>query len=674
MMPGIEITKELVQDDIKKLIEAELLNISNIESHSCDYIRAVLNENATVMFLWVKMVFKELQRCFNAVEMRFALENIPQSLEEEYDRLFSQLMNRLGSCSRVSPAATRSRTLFQLVLGAVEPLSLNELRHAYAAFCSSDHNWKEYILSEEGIIASMGGFVQIRNDRVYLGHASVGEYLNRKVTLNPTHPGADFFRTDPRELNGALAKSCINYLAVVEWASIIDPSVQEDSANAVLRTTEGMDGENTARYPFLSYASHRVFSHFFECVDDHEDIVGDAAEQMKGFIQSTSFCSFLEYSSQAAVAATMDSHEASFSPYIFITDFVQLEAWLNPTQAPDAGLCNIIRQELTRRSARYGEDDTRTQSWVRLADIMDHLIAIGVSNLETYPEVLAPDNISVLQHQSLSARGASVAAIAKKVFSHHSASAILRYAYEMSLIKLERLLSIPEDLMFEILLKACARLPAIVVVTVLAEYRAKTKITQAKLLSEVARVKCEGRGTFSEGIYWLNMGLLEKIVANTGGAVEHLRTASGIFHDLPSNGLYEIFRCNTDLCLTLSLMDLCTDTSVFEAVERLRHHVSAFLAQANPKSRGLHGPWDRYFIRVNTAIQSRLLVHIAWELLHNGYYSECIDLANILAEESAPLTSKEQEKTARQAILLKMRVSSAMGKLHRNRETTQEVA
>lgn len=59
---GLEITKNLVHDDIQQLISDQILRLPNTKSDLRDHIQLVLTNNSGTMSLWVIMVFKELRR------------------------------------------------------------------------------------------------------------------------------------------------------------------------------------------------------------------------------------------------------------------------------------------------------------------------------------------------------------------------------------------------------------------------------------------------------------------------------------------------------------------------------------------------------------------------------------------------------------------------------------
>lgn len=64
--PSLIITQELVQEDMARMISEELEHSTNIQTDEMrGHVQSVLEEKATAMFLWVRMIFQELRRCFS---------------------------------------------------------------------------------------------------------------------------------------------------------------------------------------------------------------------------------------------------------------------------------------------------------------------------------------------------------------------------------------------------------------------------------------------------------------------------------------------------------------------------------------------------------------------------------------------------------------------------------
>ncbi|KAF7554371.1 hypothetical protein G7Z17_g2979 [Cylindrodendrum hubeiense] len=350
---GIEITEDLVQGDMKMLISSELKHIPNLNPNLQNQIETVLMDKSTVMFLWVKLTFKELRRCFSAAEIKSTLDSLPRSLEAEYHRLFLQLASRLG-CSSISSqpsiGARRARRLLQLILGAAEPLTLDELRHAYAVSSSSEADWRDYLLSDDGIIHSCGDFIHLSENRVYLSHASIGDFLTRDLPMWETTPDIEIFHINRKENHRFLATICMQYLEIVEWDhfAISVPSKPIDSL--------------ATRFPFLIYAAEQLIGHFF----DSEPASHGLVEPMKEFVESSQFCNWMECWIERVLAAeVMEDWSRGLGTVECLLDLTQLARWYNSNsdEISQDPFSNRLEREAARREAAHGLNDVKTQSW-----------------------------------------------------------------------------------------------------------------------------------------------------------------------------------------------------------------------------------------------------------------------------------------------------------------------
>ncbi|KAH6695180.1 hypothetical protein F5X68DRAFT_227173 [Plectosphaerella plurivora] len=153
----LELTRELVLDDLQLFISSELTNCTNISNDDMrETVRMELDAKSTVMFLWIKLVFSGLRHSFTLNEVKFTLGRIPEELDREYSRLLLMLMARLqGHSEDPSAGMIRARGLLEIIVGASRPLSFVELRLAYAFTFASDDSASGYLdnlVTEEGII------------------------------------------------------------------------------------------------------------------------------------------------------------------------------------------------------------------------------------------------------------------------------------------------------------------------------------------------------------------------------------------------------------------------------------------------------------------------------------------------------------------------------------------
>jgi hypothetical protein len=170
----VEVTRELVYRGLAKLIAFELDNCRNITDEAVrEKIRMDLEARSTVMFLWIKLVFKELRSAFSSLEISRTLHRLPEGLDREYQRLFMTLMMRLnGRSNNPSIGMERSKTLFSIIAGALRPLTTSELclLHAVISSPTTSNSRPDSLLSEEGIIDACGDFITVHDKLVYLGH------------------------------------------------------------------------------------------------------------------------------------------------------------------------------------------------------------------------------------------------------------------------------------------------------------------------------------------------------------------------------------------------------------------------------------------------------------------------------------------------------------------------
>lgn len=212
---NIEIAEDMVRHDIHKFIDVELDRSLKVQTPTIrQLVRQSLQARSTTMFLWVSLVFTELSHCYLPSEIEHSLEHMPHDLDQEYHRLFAQLIARLGGTSaRPSIFIQRAKCLLSLIIAATEPLTCDELRYAFASCQSSKQGYEEYLIDHGGIIDSIGDFVRVSDGRYHIAHASLAEFLTRDLEL---WEGEDkviiFFRVDIMEAHTTICLACLNYV------------------------------------------------------------------------------------------------------------------------------------------------------------------------------------------------------------------------------------------------------------------------------------------------------------------------------------------------------------------------------------------------------------------------------------------------------------------------------
>lgn len=280
---SIEITKALVGEDLNKLIAFELDNCPNLTDQAVrERVRIDLESRSSVMFLWIKLVFKQLRQSFCLHEIDSTLHRSPNELNREYARLFAMLIGRLdGHPKAPSVGMIRAKRLLCLIIGASRPLTVTELSQAYAySFSTTTPTGIEiesYAVTQEAIIHACGDIVTVQDDLVYFGHASIREFLLRPPNQwESDDENVQFFCLDQRECQRLLAFACLRYLIDIEWR-------RKDN-------TQSLD-ELTEKYPLLHYASSYTMSHILSSDPQFEQTSG----LVEGFLNSTDIFNWMEY-------------------------------------------------------------------------------------------------------------------------------------------------------------------------------------------------------------------------------------------------------------------------------------------------------------------------------------------------------------------------------------------
>ena len=129
-------------------------------------LRRELKRKAEATFLWVALVFKELEK----VPARKILEHIkrfPATLEALYGRMLEQIKEQGGEDTALC------RSVMRAVVLAQRPLSLAELG-VVAGLPEREFSRQEHISQ---LVRSCGSFVDIRDDICYFVHQSVKDFF-----------------------------------------------------------------------------------------------------------------------------------------------------------------------------------------------------------------------------------------------------------------------------------------------------------------------------------------------------------------------------------------------------------------------------------------------------------------------------------------------------------------
>ncbi|KAI1352905.1 hypothetical protein F5Y01DRAFT_323655 [Xylaria sp. FL0043] len=345
---SIELSEDVTRGDISLFINHKIRDYPHLDAmpeHVRSHIQRVLQEKSTGMFLWVDLVFKELRYCHSPSLVRDCLEALPRQLEDEYARLFSQLISRLhGEADRLGPPIRMARTLLALIMSALEPLTIDDLRHAYAASCGKGRLWEDELITEDAVLDLIGDFIICTGSEtrhIHFCHFSLEELLllpqeKWKGRLEQI----EFFRLELLECHQIMGRASLEYVAHFDFGY---PLV-EDSYHKLVEKA------------FLVYATRNGLSHLRQWSSKGMN------EMLETYITSPNFGGLLEY----IAIASLENFEflEDYISGIFNDDLLDLFPIIVAR----------IMTESANRLEKFGSQDPRTQSWNQILNALSKII------------------------------------------------------------------------------------------------------------------------------------------------------------------------------------------------------------------------------------------------------------------------------------------------------------
>ncbi|KAL4939041.1 hypothetical protein BDV06DRAFT_225432 [Aspergillus oleicola] len=200
---------------IKKRVE-EISNLNNLQQDECFYLQKELTSVENRTYLWVSLTLDVIENMsgFTKGNIRRAIRNLPQNVDEAYDRI----LNR-------SPDKTKAKKLLHIVTAAERPLTLRELALAMV-FDAEDRSVTDILddleKDDEKFSITLrdlcGLFLVIIDTKVYLLHQTAKEFLVPSSGLQPESRNIPPLNTSwkhclkPEESHKVLATVCMTYL------------------------------------------------------------------------------------------------------------------------------------------------------------------------------------------------------------------------------------------------------------------------------------------------------------------------------------------------------------------------------------------------------------------------------------------------------------------------------
>lgn len=252
-MEAISVEIELVIREKVKLFD-KLRRHRGIEDNACEALLQRLLEVGNRTYLWVALIFPELERCAGLSEKKLllAVQTIPTTIDDAYESILSR-----------STDLMQARKLLQIVLGAACPLSLDEMNIAFAITdecrCMRDLDIQSPNPFRTTIRDLCGLFVNIRDSRIYLIHQTAKEFLLAYWTDAPSDCllASSWKRSvHPQTCANIITTICTVYLTFTEFEA--HPFIPNGRRWGALQEATN---EYLQKHALLEYASLHWYQH-----------------------------------------------------------------------------------------------------------------------------------------------------------------------------------------------------------------------------------------------------------------------------------------------------------------------------------------------------------------------------------------------------------------------------
>ncbi|OCL13022.1 hypothetical protein AOQ84DRAFT_283938, partial [Glonium stellatum] len=201
-----------VDEDIRSYVSYRWSNDKNLERWKGKpeiqaEVEAALFKRSNGMFRWTACQLDALGSCLTRAKLRKALQNLPPTLAETYERILVS----------IGPNADYAQQILRWLTFSKEPLSTEQIAEVVAIDVDNGG-----VFDEDGILESPNDVLTIcsslvaitkprRNRRIVsLAHYSVQEYLLSIPMGAPSPIGS--YRIESSETNAFIAQGCLVYL------------------------------------------------------------------------------------------------------------------------------------------------------------------------------------------------------------------------------------------------------------------------------------------------------------------------------------------------------------------------------------------------------------------------------------------------------------------------------
>jgi hypothetical protein len=204
--PTVQVNYGSNADDIRRYVERSrsLLPVKDEETRY--ELAEKIIERSCSCFLWVGLVIAKLEDCYSSEEIKAALGNVPDELNELCFQHLEAMSSDLRSGKQIPPKTRLAKTILTWAVCATRPLSVEELSVANKIDLESD-----VMRDLETSIASLcGNLVYVdKQDLVQIVHQTARAFLTDDSLES-------YFRIKPGEGHIQLATACLKCLCSEE--------------------------------------------------------------------------------------------------------------------------------------------------------------------------------------------------------------------------------------------------------------------------------------------------------------------------------------------------------------------------------------------------------------------------------------------------------------------------
>jgi hypothetical protein len=262
----LEIEPQDIQRDIKTYVEHKIKRNPRL-SHPLvlNLVEEKLIHSNNGMFLWVRLVLKELKACLSLEQIIQTLTETPTALDAIYTTILRRLELELQR-----PAVGMARKVLTWTVTCARPISYMDLSMALSyQYQLEGHTLLfddvHFPYSEKDIEAMCGSLVVIRDGQVELAHYTVKNFFMNTSRGVKCHTGSDVcIFPDFPQASYYLAKVCVAFVA--EYAA--NPSAP---ISRVIPSGRSVGSHHPDR--FLGYACLHWIFHALDCPLEYRDML-----------------------------------------------------------------------------------------------------------------------------------------------------------------------------------------------------------------------------------------------------------------------------------------------------------------------------------------------------------------------------------------------------------------